>query len=335
LYIKKAFYSRSSLVIIVYLIDLTTYPAMNITVVGSANTEMIFASKTIPARGQTVMGSSFMMSPGGRGSNQAVTAARAGADVTFIGRLGEDIFGDLALKFLQQNGINTSFVIRDKSLSSGVSSIVQDENGESSVTVSSGANMNLSPEDIQVARSALTQTDILLLQLEIPIETVRYAANIARSSGIKVILDPAPALPVSDELLKSVSILTPDASEAERLTGITITDERSAELAGRILLERGLNRVIITLRSKGAMVIDNGGAEHVPGFKVGTVNNMVMNDVFNGALAVGLAEEKNFYEAVLFANAAAAISSSLKGGQSSIPHRNEILDFLKTAKKTH
>ena len=129
--------------------------------------------------------------------------------------------------------------------------------------------------------------------------------------------------------------MSPEASEAERLTGITITDELSAELAGRILLERGLDRVIITLGSKGAMVIDNGGAEHVPGFKVGVINSLFMNDVFNGALAVGLAEEKNFYEAVLFANAAAAIASTRQGGQLSMPHRTEILNFLKTTKRTH
>ena len=159
--------------------------------------------------------------------------------------------------------------------------------------------------------------DVVLIQLDIPIETVRFAADLARSSGARVILNPAPALPVSDELLKSISILTPDSSQAEILTGIHITDERSAELAGRILLERGLNRVIITLRSKGAMVIDNGGAEHVPGFKMKSVDSSVVNDVFNGALAVGLAEGKNFYEAVLYANAAAAISASKSDGHPS------------------
>jgi ribokinase len=148
-------------------------------------------------------------------------------------------------------------------------------------------------------------------------------------------LNPSPSLPVSDELLKSISILTPDASQAEILTGIAITDERSAELAGRILLERGLNRVIITLRSKGAMVIDNGGAEHVPGFRMSSLDASVVNDVFNGTLAVGLAEGKNFYEAVLFANAAAAISASRSGTLSSIPSRHEILEVLRTKHRSH
>jgi ribokinase len=147
-----------------------------------------------------------------------------------------------------------------------------------------------------------------LIQLDIPVETVRMAADLARSSGARVILNPAPALPVSDEILRSISILTPDASQAEILTGITITDERSAELAGRILLERGLSRVIITLRSKGAMVIDNGGAEHVPGFKMKSIDASVVNDVFNGSLAVGLGEGKTMR--LCFCNAAAAISAS-------------------------
>jgi len=308
---------------------------MKITVVGSTNTAMIFASPSLPVPGQTILGSSFSLSPGGRGANQAVAAARSGASVTFIGRIGNDIFGEVVLDSLLQNGIDTSHIIRDKDRPSGVSSVVTDDQGRSMITVSSGANLNLSPDDLLEARQAITGADILLMQLEIPLETVRYAAGLARSSGVRVILDPSPALPVSDELLKSISILSPEASEAERLTGITITDELSAELAGRILLERGLDRVIITLRSKGAMVIDNGGAEHVPGFKMGIINSLVMNDVFNGALAVGLAEGKNFYEAVFFANAAASIAANRQGGQSTMPHRTEILNFLKTAKRTH
>ncbi|RPH73882.1 ribokinase, partial [bacterium] len=170
---------------------------------------------------------------------------------------------------------------------------------------------------------------------DIPIETVKYAADLARSKGARIILNPSPALPVSDELLRSISILTPSASQAEWMTGITISDERSAELAGRILLERGLSRVIITLRSEGAMVIDNGGAEHVPGFEMKTIDTSVVNDVFNGALVVALGEGKNFYESVLFANAAASLSASRPGSIPSIPYRPEILHALKKEKRLH
>ena len=308
---------------------------MKITVIGSANTEMIFRAPAIPAAGETILGSSFSISPGGRGVNQAIAAARAGGTVVFIGRTGNDIFGDQVIKVLQQEGINTDYLIKDDSLASGFSSIILNARGESGITVTPGANSNLSENDLLQAKDAISSADIVLLQLDIPIKTIKFAADFARSSGVRVILNPSPALPVSNELLKLISILTPDSSQAEILTGIKITDERSAELAGRILLERGFNRVIITLPSKGAMVIDNGGAEHVPGFRMNTVDTSAANDVFNGNLAVGLAEGKNFYEAVLFANAAAALSASRSGTLPSIPARNEILEVLKTRHRLH
>jgi ribokinase len=308
---------------------------MKIAVIGSTNTEMIFKAPAIPAAGETVLGSLFSMSPGGKGVNQAIAASRAGGTVVFAGRTGNDIFGEQVFKVLHQDKIDTSYLIKDDALASGISSIVLNARGESGVTVTPGANSNLSENDLLQAKNSIISADVVLIQLDIPVKTVRFAADLARSSGVRVILNPAPALPVSDELLKSISILTPDASQAEILTGIKITDERSAELAGRILLERGLNRVIITLRSKGAMVIDNGGAEHVPGFKMSSIDTSVVNDVFNGTLAVGLAEGKNFYEAVLFANAAAAISASRSGTLPSIPYRNEILEVLKSSRRSH
>lgn len=285
--------------------------------------------------GETVLGSSFSISPGGRGVNQAIAASRAGGEVGFIGRIGNDHFGEQIKQVLQENNVETSYVITDPSIASGVSSIIVDAQGESAVTITPGANANLSQQDLSLTKTMVSAGDIVLLQLDIPVETVRFAADLARSAGARVILNPAPALPVSDELLKSISILTPSASQAEILTGITITDERSAELAGRILLERGLNRVIITLRSKGAMVIDNGGAEHVPGFEMKSVDTSVIQDVFNGALVVALVEGKNFYESVLFANAAAALSASRSGALASIPDRTEVLALLKSGKRVY
>jgi ribokinase len=308
---------------------------MKVAVIGSTNTEMIFRAPTIPKPGEVVLGGSFIMSPGGIGANQAIAASRAGGEVIFIGRTGNDLFGEQVIKVLQQDNINTSYVIKDKNLTSGITSISVDAHGESSIIVTPGANNNLCENDILDARDSIISADVVLLQLDIPIDTVRLASDLAQASGVRVILNPTPALPVSDGLLKSISILTPNASQAEILTGINITDERSAELAGRILLERGLNRVIITLRSMGAMVIDNGGAEHVPGFKVESVDTSVANEVFNGALAVSIAEGKNFYEAVLFANAAAAVSASKSGTLTSIPYRSEILEVLMTKRRSH
>jgi ribokinase len=307
---------------------------MKILVIGSSNTEMIFRSPLIPQAGETILGSSFNISPGGRGVNQAIAAARAGGNTLFIGRTGNDLFGEQIVEVLQKENIDTTNIIRDQSTASGVSSVIVDDRGASGIVVTPGANGNLSRKDVQ-SRMSVETGDIVLLQLDIPIETVKFAADLAGSLGARVILNPAPTLPVSDELLKSISILTPSASQAEALTGITITDERSAELAGRILLERGLSRVIITLRSEGAMVIDNGGAEHVPGFEMKLIDTSVVNDVFNGALVVALAEGKNFYEAVLFANAAAALSASKLGALESIPYRAEILHALKKVKRLH
>lgn len=308
---------------------------MRILVIGSSNTDMIFRASKIPAKGETVLGSSFSVCPGGRGLNQAIAAARAGGKVVFIGRTGNDMVGEQIIEVLGKESIDISGIIRDKDLPSGVSSVVVDENGESAITITQGANSNLTTQDCLYAKSHVCMGDIVLLQLDIPIETVKYAADMVRAAGARVILNPSPALPVSDELLKSISILTPSASQAEILTGITITDERSAELAGRILLERGLNRVIITLRSKGAMVIDNGGAEHVPGFEMNSVDTSVVNDVFNGALVVALVEGKNFYESVLFANAAASLSASRPGTLSSIPLREEILELVKKGERVY
>jgi ribokinase len=302
---------------------------MKITVVGSSNTDMIIRVPHLPQPGETVLGGSFSTARGGKGANQAVAAARMGGSVTFIGRVGNDMFGEEALKGLKGDHINTSLLIRDPVAPTGIAQIIVDETGKNMIAVASGANMNLSEEDINKARKVMLASDILLLQLEIPLQTVRYAARMAYENNIKVILNPAPAHILDDELLGYISVLTPNKNEAESLTGITITDDRSVELAGRILLERGLTRVIITLGSKGAMVIDNGGAELVPAFRVKPVDTTAAGDVFNGALSVALVEGKNFYEAVRFANAAAALSTTRLGAQPSVPLRNEVIEIMK------
>jgi ribokinase len=302
---------------------------MKITVVGSSNTDMIIKVPRLPVPGETILGGSFAVALGGKGANQAVAAARVGGDVTFIGCIGNDVFGEQALNGLQEDRINIDFVVRDPQVPSGIAQIIVDDNGKNLIAVAPGANQNLGEQDIINARKAILTCDVLILQLEIPIQTVRFAAKMAFENRIRVMLNPAPAHPLDDELLGYISVLTPNKLEAEALTGIAITDDRSAELAGRILLERGLTRVIITLGQKGAMVIDNGGAEHVPAFHVKSVDTTAASDVFNGALAVALAEGKNFYESVRFANAAAALSTLRLGAQSSIPSRKEVLEMLK------
>jgi ribokinase len=302
---------------------------MNITVIGSSNTDMIIKVPRIPGPKEVVLGGKFSTAPGGKGANQAVAAARAGGKVTFVARVGEDIFGEQALRGFNEDGINTDFVVKDKDAPSGIAEIFVAEGGENCAAVASGANLNLSVYDITAAKEAILASDILLMQLEIPLKTVQYAAKFAYDNGIRVILNPAPGQPLPIDLLKIVTILTPNEAEAEMLTGVKVEDEGSAEDAGRILISKGVNKVIITIGRKGALILDSSGSELVGGFKVHAVDTTAAGDIFNGALAVALAEKKNIWEAVRFANAAAALSVTRLGAQPSAPNRNDIMDFLK------
>jgi ribokinase len=303
---------------------------MNITVIGSSNTDMIVKVPRIPGPKEVVLGGKFSTAPGGKGANQAVAAARAGGKVTFVARVGEDIFGEQALKGFKEDGINTDFIVKDKDAPSGIAEIFVAEGGENCTAVASGANLNLSVYDITAAKEAILASDILLMQLEIPLKTVQYAAKFAYDNGVRVILNPAPGQPLPIDLLKTVSILTPNEAEAEMLTGIKIEDEGAAEDAGRILISKGVNKVIITIGKKGALILDSSGSELVGGFKVHAIDTTAAGDIFNGALAVALAEKKNIWEAVKFANAASALSVTRLGAQPSAPNRNDILEFLKS-----
>lgn len=303
---------------------------MNITVIGSSNTDMIIKVPRIPKPGEIVLGGKFSTAPGGKGANQAVAAARSGGKVTFVARVGDDIFGEQALKGFKEDGINTEFIVKDKDAPSGIAQIFVAEDGESGIAVASGANLNLSVYDIIAAKEAILSSDILLMQLGIPLKTVQYAAKFAFDNGIKVILNPAPGQPLPIEILKTISILTPNEAEAAMLTGIKIEDEGAAEDAGKILMSKGVNKVIITIGKKGALILDSSGSELIGGFKVHAVDTTAAGDIFNGALAVALAEKKNIWEAVKFSNAAAALSVTKLGAQPAAPKRKEILEFLKT-----
>jgi ribokinase len=302
---------------------------MNITVIGSSNTDMIIKVPRLPKPGETVLGGKFSTAPGGKGANQAVAAARSGGNVTFVARVGDDIFGEQALKNFKEDGINTDFIIKDKEAPSGIAEIFVSEDGENSIAVALGANLNLSVYDVIAAKEAILSSDILLMQLEIPLKTVQYAAKLAFDNGIRVILNPAPGQPLPIEILKTISILTPNETEAAMLTGIKIEDEGAAEDAGRILMSKGVNKVIITIGKKGALILDSSGSELVGGFKVHAIDTTAAGDIFNGALAVALAEKKNIWEAVKFGNAAAALSVTRLGAQPSAPKRKDILEFLK------
>lgn len=264
------------------------------------------------------------MNPGGKGANQAVAIARLGASVTFICKTGSDIFGHQSQQLFEEEGINTSYIFSDSEHPSGVALITVDEHAENCIVVASGANANLLPSDLAKAEEAIDQADIVLMQLEIPMETVEYVAEIAYRKNKKVILNPAPAHPLSPSLLKRLYMITPNETEAEMISGVKITDQESAVKAARILSEMGVQNVIITLGSKGALVYCDEGAELVPALKVKAVDTTAAGDVFNGALTVALSEGRSQLEAVRFACKASAISVTRVGAQSSAPYRNEV-----------
>lgn len=297
---------------------------MKIVVVGSSNTDMIVKVPRIPKPGETILGGKFSTAAGGKGANQAVAAARASGDVTFIARVGDDMFGEQARRAFEADQINVKFVKTDKIEPSGVALIFVDETGENSIAVASGANASLSPEDVNEAMEVIQSADILLMQLETPLETVRRAAEIARQTGVKVILNPAPAYPLDDDLLTNLTIITPNESEAELLTGIPVNDVPGAEKAAVALLNRRLEVVVVTLGNKGALLKTRDMTKVVPGFKVDAVDATAAGDVFNGSLAVAIAEGKTLEQAVRFANAAAALSVTKLGAQPSAPKREEI-----------
>lgn len=297
-----------------------------ILVIGSSNTDMVIKTKKMPAPGETVLGGPFLLNPGGKGANQAVAATRLGGKVTFVTKRGNDLFGNQTVGLLMREGIDTENIIKDPELPSGVALITVDGKGENSIVVAPGANSNLQPEDLPPLLFDCGRYEILLLQLEIPMITVEYSAVKASECGMKVILNPAPApsQPLSDKLLENIWLLTPNEHEAEAITGLAILDEESADAAASAIIKKGAKNVIITFGAKGAYVRSDGYTGMVHGFRVKAVDTTAAGDVFNGALAVALAEGQPLEQAVKFANKAASISVTRMGAQASAPFRNEI-----------
>lgn len=302
----------------------------NILVVGSSNTDMIIRLDRIPRPGETILGGEFSTAAGGKGANQAVAAARAGGGVTFIARVGRDIFGEQAVAGFVKDGINVAHIVHDVAAPSGVALIFVAKDGENSIAVAGGANGRLAPADVKQAAALFGKAAVVVMQLETPLATVQAAANLAAKAGVCVILNPAPAQPLPDKLLKLVSILTPNETEAELLTGIHVTNTATAAKAATKLRKRGVQTVIITLGSRGAFIANATGQQLVPGFKVKAVDTTAAGDTFNGALAVALAEGKPLVQAVRFANAAAALSVTKLGAQPSAPRRSDIENLLRS-----
>jgi ribokinase len=295
-----------------------------IAVIGSSNTDMVIKTSKLPIPGETILGGKFFMNPGGKGANQAVAAARLGGKVSFIAKTGDDLFGKQARQIFESENINTDYLVTDPGHPSGVALITVDAKGENCIVVAPGSNGYLSQGDIDLAREEILHSEIVLMQLEIPLETVVYAANLAFNAGKKVILNPAPAAQITDELLSMLYLITPNETEAELISGIPVKDIESATLAARNLYERGVKVVIITLGSKGALLFTGKDAKLIPSPKVEAIDTTAAGDVFNGAIAVAISEGFELEKAVEFACKAAAISVTRMGAQSSAPYWKEI-----------
>lgn len=296
-----------------------------IVVVGSTNMDMVVKTDHIPVPGETVLSGSFFMNPGGKGANQAVAVARLGGEVMFISKLGNDVFGKQFSQLFNDEGIDTSFVVSDEDLPSGVALITVDQAGENSIVVASGANANLHSVDVKDALNEIAAAGIVLLQLEIPMEVVHFVVDYASSKGVKVILNPAPANILTPELLQKIDILTPNKTEASMISGISVTNMETAKKAAKAICAKGVKNVVVTMGSLGAVICQEGKFSMVAAQQVETVDTTAAGDVFNGALAVALCEGKELQEAVGFACEAAALSVTRLGAQSSIPYRNELL----------
>lgn len=294
-----------------------------ILVIGSSNTDMSIKSERLPKPGETVLGGVFRMGPGGKGANQAVAAQRLGGDVTFICKVGNDIFGDNAVAGYVREGIDTSHVLRsDKA--SGTALILIDGAGENSIAVAPGANGDLTPADVESVADVIKAAKYLILQLEIPVESVLAAAKTAHEAGVYVILNTAPACPLPAELFQYVSLITPNQTEISLMTGVEVTDEASLDEAIAKIKEMGVKDVIVTLGSKGSLVAVGAEKVLVPAQKVKAVDTTAAGDTFCGALCVALSEGKSHVEAAQFATKASALTVQRMGAQDSIPTRSEI-----------
>src|SRR4030095_13221796 len=292
-------------------------------VIGSTNVDMVVKTDRHPLPGETRLGGMFFMNAGGKGANQAVAAARMGANVTFVTKVGNVIFGEQSIAGFKKENINTDFVFVDDSSSTGTALIVVNKEGENSIFVAPGANARLLPQDINKI-NAFGQAGIILIQLEIPLETISAVVNKAKESNQRVIINPAPAQKLTDELLNGLFLITPNETEASLLTDIAVEDDDTAAEAARIFLERGVKHVIITLGKKGAYFQNGNLSLRINAPVVTAIDTTAAGDTFSGALAVALTEKMSWEEAIQFAVAAASISVTRLGAQASIPYRAEI-----------
>lgn len=298
-----------------------------ICVIGSANIDLIFRTQRLPLPGETIAGQSLHQCMGGKGANQAVAAARLGADVTFVARVGNDALGLQAVQAYQAEGIDTAYVQRDVNLPTGTAAILVDDQAENCIIVVGGANQALTSQDIQNASLAIEQSDLVLCQLETPVQASIEAFRIARAAGVTTVLTPAPVATITEELLSLCDVCVPNRTEMEALVNRSIESRDDAELAANLLRQRGVQRVVLTMGSEGALVVDATGATFVPPCKVTAIDTTGAGDAFTAALAVSLAEGLDIRGAAQRASIVAAISVTRRGTQTSFPSQSEVEEW--------
>jgi len=298
-----------------------------ILVLGSSNTDMTVKTTEMPSPGETVLGGEFTMSPGGKGANQAVAARRLDGDVSFICKVGRDLFGDNSIKHYVEEGLDVSGILRSDQ-PSGVALITVDSKAENSIVVASGANVDINDDDIKASEAALRSCDILLMQLEIPVPAVLKAARIAYEAGATVVLNPAPYSELPEEIFKYISLFIPNETELSHFSGKPVNDVLSAISAAEVLFEKGVGKMIVTMGSKGSLILDGNDPEFVKAYRVEATDTTGAGDTYCGALCVGIAEGKSLKEAAEFASAASALSVTKMGAQTAMPTREETLAFI-------
>jgi ribokinase len=304
----------------------------DVVVVGGANFDYLVRGPQLPAPGDTVQGKVFQGAPGGKGMNQAVAAARLGARVALVARIGQDERGHVLMTRLREEGIETRYVIRDRGAATGVALVMVAEAGQKQIMVAPGANLHLTVENVSTAEAAIRKTRVVLTQLEVPLESVARAIQLAHEAGAKVILDPAPAVPLPDELLRRVDVLKPNTGEAEVLTEIQVSDRASARKAAEQLLRRGVGAVAIQAGEEGDLLVWREDEQWLPRLPVERVDATGAGDAFAAGLAVALAEGHSWAEAGSWANAAAALKTTKLGAQAGLPQRGEVLALLERIK---
>jgi ribokinase len=296
-------------------------------VVGSSNMDLVVRSPRIPVPGETILGGDFLMVPGGKGANQAVAAARLGAQAVLVARLGDDLFGRKSLENFRAEGLDTRHVTLTRDTPSGVALITVDTAGNNAIVVAPGANARLSPADVRRAESDIRSAGAVVAQLEVPLPTVQCAAELAREAGVPFILNPAPGQILTPALLAMVAVLTPNETEAQILTGVEVVDADSARQAAEKLRNLGVQAVIVTMGAQGFLLADGRGRELVAALKVNVVDTTAAGDAFTGGLAVALGQGRSLRDAALLANRVAALSVTRRGAQPSMPTSREVADF--------